>query len=143
MWSSHSCSQRLQRSQDRASGARYNGAKHAFIEQPSGESVVTVNDASGSVEALQTAINNVRSANPDKVIVIRLKKGATYIVSGAGIALDSHRPGKRCRRSRADHAYCFCDSNGPVMGDGDGDTAPDWEITGALTLNLRAERRGG
>jgi hypothetical protein len=35
-------------------------------------------------------------------------------------------------------------SNEPVNGDGDGDgdTAPDWEITGALTLNLRAERRG-
>ena len=34
-------------------------------------------------------------------------------------------------------------SNEPVNGTGDGDTAPDWEITGNLTVNLRAERSGG
>ena len=33
-------------------------------------------------------------------------------------------------------------SNEPIDGLGDGDTAPDWEITGALSLNLRAERSG-
>lgn len=33
-------------------------------------------------------------------------------------------------------------SNEPENGLGDGDTAPDWEITGDLTLNLRAERSG-
>jgi len=33
-------------------------------------------------------------------------------------------------------------SNEPVDGLGDGDTAPDWLITGPLTLNLRAERAG-
>jgi hypothetical protein len=34
------------------------------------------------------------------------------------------------------------ESNEPVDGLGDGDTSPDWEITGDLTLNLRAERSG-
>ena len=34
-------------------------------------------------------------------------------------------------------------SNEPENGSGDGNTDPDWEITGALTLNLRAERDGG
>jgi len=34
------------------------------------------------------------------------------------------------------------ESNEPVNGNGDGDTSPDWEITGDLTLNLRAERSG-
>lgn len=33
-------------------------------------------------------------------------------------------------------------SNEPVNGLGDGDTAPDWLITGNLTANLRAERLG-
>lgn len=34
-------------------------------------------------------------------------------------------------------------SNEPVNGTGDGNTSPDWEITGPLTVNLRAERAGG
>ncbi|MFA5262764.1 MAG: immunoglobulin domain-containing protein [Opitutaceae bacterium] len=34
-------------------------------------------------------------------------------------------------------------SNEPINGRGDGNTTPDWEITGALTLNLRAERANG
>jgi hypothetical protein len=33
-------------------------------------------------------------------------------------------------------------SDEPVNGLGDGNTAPDWSITGALTLLLRAERSG-
>jgi hypothetical protein len=33
-------------------------------------------------------------------------------------------------------------SNEPINGLGDGDTAPDWVITGNLTVNLRAERSG-
>jgi len=33
-------------------------------------------------------------------------------------------------------------SNEPANGVGDGDTEPDWEITGDLTVNLRAERSG-
>ena len=35
------------------------------------------------------------------------------------------------------------ESNEPVNGQGNGNTAPDWEITGPLTVNLRAERSGG
>jgi hypothetical protein len=33
-------------------------------------------------------------------------------------------------------------SNEPVNGRGDGNTAPDWQITGDLTVKLRAERSG-
>jgi hypothetical protein len=34
-------------------------------------------------------------------------------------------------------------SNEPVNGQGDGNTSPDWVITGPLTANIRAERAGG
>jgi hypothetical protein len=34
-------------------------------------------------------------------------------------------------------------SNQPINGTGDGDTAPDWVITGPLTLQLRSERSSG
>ncbi len=34
-------------------------------------------------------------------------------------------------------------SNEPTNGKGDGNTAPDWEITGDLKVKLRAERAGG
>ena len=33
-------------------------------------------------------------------------------------------------------------SNEPINGTGDGDQEPDWKITGAFTVNLRAERLG-
>jgi hypothetical protein len=33
-------------------------------------------------------------------------------------------------------------SNEAENGLGDGDTAPDWEVVGPLTVNLRAERSG-
>ena len=33
-------------------------------------------------------------------------------------------------------------SNEPINGSGDGDTTPDWEITGDLMVNLRSERAG-
>lgn len=34
-------------------------------------------------------------------------------------------------------------SNQPVNGTGDGDAAPDWQITGPLTVKLRSERSSG
>jgi parallel beta-helix repeat protein len=61
-----------------------------FIEQPTGESVVTINDTSGSISSLQTAIDNARSANPGNVIVIHLQRGGIYFVTSAGIVLGSH-----------------------------------------------------
>jgi hypothetical protein len=33
-------------------------------------------------------------------------------------------------------------SNEPINAPGDGTTMPDWQLTGDLTLNLRAERSG-
>src|SRR5689334_2226866 len=61
-----------------------------FIERRTGETVVTVNDVSGSIATLQASINSARAANPTNPIVIRLLPGATYTVSTAGIVLGSH-----------------------------------------------------
>lgn len=58
-----------------------------FIEKPAGDSVVAINDVSGSISTLQTSINNARVANPNSVLVIRLLSNATYSVSSAGIVL--------------------------------------------------------
>ncbi len=47
-----------------------------------------------------------------------------------------------CDPATADCRITDVASDEPVDGHGDGDTAPDWEITGALTVDLRAERSG-
>src|SRR5215469_15574297 len=68
----------------------YSVPNSTFIENPSGDSVVTVNDTSGSISTLQTSINNARSANPNSIIVIHLSRGATYSVSSAGLVLGAN-----------------------------------------------------
>jgi parallel beta-helix repeat protein len=60
-----------------------------FVENPSGDTVVAVNDNSASISTLQNSINSARTANPDSVIVIRLAPGGTYWVTNAGIVLSS------------------------------------------------------
>src|SRR5580704_10443904 len=65
----------------------YTSPNMAFIEQPSGDSIVTVNDSSGSIATLQTSINSARSANPNSVLVIQLLTNATYTVNTAGLVL--------------------------------------------------------
>ncbi|HEX4351052.1 MAG TPA: hypothetical protein VH251_11725, partial [Verrucomicrobiae bacterium] len=68
----------------------YTPPNMAFVEQPSGGSVVTASDSSGSISTLQTSLNNARAANPNAVIVIQLLTNATYLVSSAGLVLGSH-----------------------------------------------------
>jgi parallel beta-helix repeat protein len=67
----------------------YTSPNMAFVEKTSGEVVININDTSGSISTLQTAINNARAANPANVIVIRLTN-TTYLVSSAGLVLGSH-----------------------------------------------------
>ena len=55
----------------------------------------------------------------------------TVVVS----ALDVCDPAPVCR-------LVAVSSNEPTNGTGDGNTAPDWQITGPLTVDLRAERAG-
>lgn len=68
----------------------YTVPNSTFIEHFSGESVITINDTSGSISTVQSAIDNARAGNPDQIIVIHLLKGAIYTVNTAGLTLDSH-----------------------------------------------------
>jgi len=73
-----------------AQSTLYTVPNSTFIENPSGDSTVAVNDTSGSISTLQTSINNTRSAHPSSIIIITLKSGATYTVSSAGLTLGSN-----------------------------------------------------
>jgi parallel beta-helix repeat protein len=73
-----------------AGRALYTVPNMGFIEQPTGETVITINDTSGSISSLQAQIDTARSANPGTVIVIHLLRGAIYNVSRAGLSLSSH-----------------------------------------------------
>ena len=74
-----------------ASRMLYTVPTNNFIEKISGDSVVTINDTSGSISTLQALINNARSLNPNSIIVIHLLSGATYWVnnSNGGLVLGS------------------------------------------------------
>src|ERR1043165_9531899 len=67
----------------------YTSPNTSFVEKKTGETLVTINDASGSISTVQTSINNARASNPTNVLVIRLTN-TTYSVSSAGLVLGSH-----------------------------------------------------
>ena len=52
----------------------------AFVQQ-SGETVTTINDTSGSIATVQTAINSARTANASRLIVVNLKANTRYVVT--------------------------------------------------------------
>src|SRR5262245_62780056 len=65
----------------------YTTPNFTFIEKRTGETVVTINDASGSIATVQASINSARAANPTNVIVMRMLSGETYSVTTAGLKL--------------------------------------------------------
>ena len=74
-----------------ASRMLYTVPNNSFIENTSGDNLVTIYDTSGSISTLQTLINNARAANPSYVIIIHLLGGATYWVdnNNGGLVLGS------------------------------------------------------
>jgi hypothetical protein len=86
---------------------------------------VQVNDTTApTITAVKATPNVLKPPNHKMVLV-------TVAVS----AVDSCDPAPVCKVTAVT-------SNEPPNGTGDGDTSPDWEITGPLTVNLRAERAG-
>jgi len=69
----------------------YTVPNSAFVENPSGDNEVGIDDTSGSISTLQTLINNARAASPGSIIIIHLMSGATYWVNNnnGGLVLGS------------------------------------------------------
>ncbi len=68
----------------------YTTPNSSFIENPSGDTTVTVNDTSGSIATLQSEINSARTSNPSAIIEIFLQSGSTYTVSATSLTLGSN-----------------------------------------------------
>jgi hypothetical protein len=68
--------------------ALYVPSNARFIEKPAGESVVTINDNSGSISTAQAKIDGARKANPAAVVVINLN--GDYGVTAAPLRLESN-----------------------------------------------------
>ena len=86
---------------------------------------VTVVDTRGPCIMNLVAVPNVLDKPDHKMVPITLTANVTDI----------------CDVAPSYKIISVC-SNEPVNGLGDGDTGPDWEITGKMTVNLRAERSG-
>lgn len=103
--------------------------------------ILTATDEEGSPGAC-TAIVTVKDTTPPVIesssatpnMLWPPNHKMTKITVGA-TATDNCTPSPVCAISNVS-------SDEPVNGLGDGDMAPDWLITGAMTLNLRAERSG-
>ncbi len=67
----------------------YSVPNSTFYQQTSGETVVTINDTSGSISVLQGLIDAARVANPTKIIIINLKAGSHYGVTGNPLVIGS------------------------------------------------------
>ena len=63
---------------------------NATFVQQSGETVTTINDTSGSIATVQTAINSARTANASRLIVVNLKANTRYTVTSTPLTLGSN-----------------------------------------------------
>jgi parallel beta-helix repeat protein len=72
-----------------ATGTLYTVPNGTFYQQPTGETVTTINDTSGSISTLQAAINSARAANATRFLIINLKSNTEYLVTTSPLILGS------------------------------------------------------
>jgi len=102
---------------------------------------LTVNDGRGGTASDKVTITILDTTAPTIVSVTADPNTLwppNHRMTHVGVALsvaDACDPNPSCR-------IIAVTSNEPVNGLGDGDTEPDWVITGPLTVDLRAERSG-
>ena len=101
----------------------------------------TATDASGN-SSYCVQIVQVVDTTPPVIVNVTAKPNKLWPpnhkmvqVTVAATATDNCEPAPDC-------AIANVSSNEPVNGLGDGNTAPDWVVTGNLTVDLRAERSG-
>jgi hypothetical protein len=112
-----------------------------LVSLPRGEHVITltVTDPSGFASSDSVVITAVDSTSPNVAAVsaspnVLLQANHQMVpVSISASVSDNCDATTVCQ-------IISVTSNEPVEGLGDGDTSPDWEITGNLTVNIRAER---
>jgi hypothetical protein len=103
--------------------------------------VLRVIDAEGQADEDTTEVHVADTNAPTitevtaKPHVLRLPQHQMVPVTVAAAVTDACDPKPVCTLTSVA-------SNEPENGTGDGDTGPDWQLTGPLTVNLRAERAG-
>jgi len=70
-------------------GPLYTVPNGTFYQQPSSETVTTINDTSGFISTLQIAINSARTSNPTRFLIINLKSNTEYLVTTSPLILGS------------------------------------------------------
>jgi hypothetical protein len=100
-------------------------AKDAANNIASGSFTVTVRDTTAPAVTSISATPDVLRTPNHKMVPVRVSVTATDAADAAPLA-----------------RITGVTSNEPANGTGDGDTAPDWKITGPLSLELRSERAG-
>ena len=70
-------------------GLDYVVANSSEVQNPNGESLITIDDTSGSVANLQALIDAARVTDPDRFLLIRLMAGATYVINNSPLTLGS------------------------------------------------------
>jgi hypothetical protein len=114
----------------------------ATVDLPLGLTTATLTVSDGRASATDTVQVTVRDTAAPKIAAATASPSLLWPpdhkmtpVAVSVSASDRCDPAVRCRIESVS-------SNEPENGQGDGDTSPDWQIMGDLTLKLRAERLG-